>query len=182
MTARYRRWIPYITFVLLICTPAISLAQIQLTEHTLSGNPNVSTEAKLEDVKFLIGHWRGEGLGGIVEEIWSPPLGNTMMGMFRLVEQDAVSFYELMTMAVEDGHLTLRVKHFGADLTAWEERSESVSFRFVKADSTAMYFEGLTFRFPSGDKLEVYIAMRNKDGTHREEKLTYRRNTTQDNR
>ena len=43
--------------------------------------------ATLENVKWLAGHWRGEAFGGITEEIWSPPLGGSMMCAFRLIKE-----------------------------------------------------------------------------------------------
>ena len=54
-----------------------------------------SPEAKLDDVSWIQGHWKGEAFGGITEEIWSPPLGDSMMFSFKLVTDNKVVFYEL---------------------------------------------------------------------------------------
>jgi len=43
----------------------------------------------------LQGHWKGEAFGGITEEIWSPPLGDSMMFVFKLVDEGKVVFYEI---------------------------------------------------------------------------------------
>ncbi len=45
-----------------------------------------SPEATLEDVSWIAGHWKGEAFGGIAEEIWSPPLGDSMMFVFKLAK------------------------------------------------------------------------------------------------
>lgn len=39
-----------------------------------------SPPATLAAVGWLEGHWLGDGLGGVSEEIWSPPRGGVMMG------------------------------------------------------------------------------------------------------
>ena len=53
-------------------------------------------EDALSKFEWLAGHWRGEGLGGQCEEIWSAPAAGTMVGSFRLMKDGEVSFYELM--------------------------------------------------------------------------------------
>ena len=40
-------------------------------------------QATIDDMAWLVGHWRGEGLGGIVEENWMPPLAGTMASAFK---------------------------------------------------------------------------------------------------
>ena len=37
------------------------------------------------------------------------------------------SFYELMLLAEEEGSLVLKVKHFSADFTAWEDKEDYLS-------------------------------------------------------
>jgi uncharacterized protein DUF6265 len=41
-------------------------------------------------IAWLAGSWRGEAYGGEVEEIWSQPVGGTMMGMFRIIEKGKI--------------------------------------------------------------------------------------------
>ena len=55
---------------------------------------NRSPKASLSDVSWIQGHWKGEAFGGITEEIWSPPLGDSMTFSFKLVVDNTVSFYE----------------------------------------------------------------------------------------
>src|SRR5262245_27094154 len=100
--------------ILGICAmPAWS--QERLTEHTFRlGAGKQSPVATIADMSWLSGHWEGEGLGGVSEEMWSPPKNGVMMGMFRLVRDGKPIFYELLTMVEEKGTLYLRLKHFNA--------------------------------------------------------------------
>mgnify|MGYP003712231237 FL=1 len=78
-----------IKLILLFCAGIVSAQEtLQLSEG------ESSPKANLEDVSWIEGHWTGEAFGGIAEEIWSAPLGNSMMFVFRLVNDDKVSFYE----------------------------------------------------------------------------------------
>jgi len=161
--------------VILVATS--SGAQEKLTEHTWKRSPGASgPRAQVEDMAWLVGHWTGEALGGTVDEIWSPPRGGAMMGMFRLVKGDKPAFYELMTIVPEDGSLVLRLKHFdGGDLAAWEEKEETVDFPLVAIADGAFRFEGLSFHPEGNDRLKIHLAMHGGDGSVREVTFAYTR-------
>ena len=94
-----------------------------------------------------------------------------MMGMFRLVKRDeagkdAVTFYEFLTFVEQDGSILLKLKHFNADLSGWEEKDRFVTFRLVRVAPDAVYFDGLTFRRDAPDRLSIFLALRDsKTGT-----------------
>lgn len=75
-----------------------------------------------------------------MQEQWSAPQGNDMMGMFRLIQGGKVVFYEFMTFARESSGLTLRIKHFDPGLVGWEEKDESIVFDLEKiGDNRAVF-------------------------------------------
>lgn len=132
--------------------------------------------AKIADAAWLAGNWTGEGLGGAVDEVWSAPGGNAMVGHFRLVRDGKPIFYEIMTILEQGGSLELRLKHVNPDMTGWEEKNDCVTFRLAKIERDALYFEGLTFRRVNPDLVEGYLALRDRaTNTVREEKFIYRR-------
>ena len=132
--------------------------------------------ARVESLAWLAGRWTGEGLDGQIEEVWSPPAGDAMLGYFRLVKDGKPVFYEVMTLLEVDGSVELRLKHVNPDMTGWEEKNGFVTFRLVKHDATGAYFSGLTFRRINPDLMEGYLALRNRtDAAVREEKFVYRR-------
>lgn len=132
-------------------------------------------KASLADVRWLSGAWKGKGMGGTTEEMWSEPAGGAMIGTFRLVNGDAVAFYQFLTLVEENGSLTLKLKHFNPDMVGWEEKDRSVSFRLVRLTKTAALFNGLTFKRVGDDRLEIYLAMRGTDGKLREESFQMQR-------
>jgi hypothetical protein len=135
----------------------------------LSGTAQAQPKATLADMAWLAGHWTGTGLGGVSEEVWSEPAAGAMMGMYRLVVGGKVVFYELLTLVEENGSLALKLKHFNADLTGWEEKDRFVTFRLAKLTPAEAWFGGLTFKRVTNDRLEIFLALRGADGTIREE-------------
>lgn len=172
MTRRFLNAVATCVALLYVGTAA---AQSQRTEHTLKlDDPDNPPAATLADANLLIGSWTGTAFGGTLEEVWNPPSAGSMVGFFKLMHDDEVSFYEILLLAEEEGTLNLKVKHFNADFSAWEEKEDHVTFRFIKAEDNALHFSGISFYRISDDEMHAYIVMRSGDAV-REEKLVYHR-------
>jgi len=130
--------------------------------------------ATIEDAEWLAGRWLGEGLGGEMEEVWSPPVGGQMVGHFRLVRDGAPVFYELLLLDIADGGLRMRVKHFNPDFTGWEEKDAWVTFAPVSVSAEELVFSSLRIVRRGEDAMVMYLRLRYSDGV-REEELTFRR-------
>jgi hypothetical protein len=169
-------------FALAVCVAVLAGASVNAqsigdreTANTLRASAgSAGPAATLDQMKWLVGHWKGTGLGGVSEEMWSEPAGGVMMGMYRLVVGGKPSFYEFLHLAEENGSLVMKLKHFDADLTAWEEKERFVTFRLVKIGANEAYFSGLTMR-RSVDRLQIFLAIRDKDGKVREEEFRMER-------
>jgi len=124
-----------------------------------------SPKANLEDVSWIEGHWTGEAFGGIAEEIWSAPLGNSMMFVFRMVNDDKVSFYESGHIQQLDESLILQLKHFDGNMRGWEEKNETIDFKLVKLEPNKVYFEGLTMKKISDDQMNIWVLIEDEGKT-----------------
>lgn len=144
-------------------------AQETQTENTTRLGTAAPAPATIEEVRFLAGRWTGDGLGGRTEEIWSEPEAGVMLGTFRLLRDDKPVFYEFMTLSVTDRGLVMRLKHFNPDLTGWEEKNDVVEFRYVRTKENRVQFEGLTIQRDTDDRLTIFLAIKGRDGTVREE-------------
>lgn len=150
-------------------------AQSPHTEHTLLlDEGGTGPPATIEDVAWLAGYWEGEGFGGRFEDVWSAPSAGTMMGMFKVIQGGAPSFYELQLIVEREGSLAWLVKHFSDDFVGWEERSGHVTFPLVRLTDDTAYFSGLTVRRVNADELTMYLVMERESGPV-ELALTYRR-------
>jgi len=145
------------------------VAQSRHTENTVALDPHTSSPpARASDLAWIVGHWRGPGLGGTADEVWLAPEGGAMAGLFRAVSGGRVLLYEAMTIVEVEGTLVLRLKHFNADLTGWEEKDEVVSFPLVRIETSAVYFDGLTYRKNGDDRLRAYVAVEQEEGAAEE--------------
>ncbi|MCB0654971.1 MAG: hypothetical protein KDC57_02480 [Saprospiraceae bacterium] len=131
-----------------------------------------SPVADLQYVSWIAGHWRGEAFGGITEEIWSPPLGGSMMCAFKLVVNGEVSFYEICTITEEKNSLILRLKHFDGHLIGWEEKAETIEFKLVKVTPDKVYFDDFTFERISDHEMNIYVVIESQ-GKKEEVKFNY---------
>ncbi len=155
----------------LILLPGLSNGQSQNT-RSLGGAQ--SPAATLNDVRWIEGHWKGEAFGGITEEIWTAPLGGSMMCAFKLVVDGKVSFYEIVALSEENNSLILRLKHFHGNLKGWEEKDKTVDFPLVHLAENRAYFDGMTFERVNPNELNVYV-MIGKAGEEKEVLFNYKR-------
>ncbi len=160
--------------VLLLIATGVS-AQSQRTEHTFKlDDPENLPRATLADAAMLIGSWTGTAFGGTIEEVWNPPSAGSMVGLFKLMHDGNVTLYEIMLIAEEEGTISLKVKHFDPDFSAWEEKGDYVNFRFIRAEDDAVHFSGISFYRISDDEMHAYLVMRHGEEI-REEKIVYKK-------
>jgi hypothetical protein len=165
----------FFVVIFLAWTATAACAAEPRTEHTYQLAPGEARPAAtLEDASWLVGSWTGTAFGKRFEAAWNPPSAGSMVGLFKLFDDDGVAFYELLLLSVEEGTLSLKVKHFSADFSAWEEKPDFVNFRLVKKEADALHFGGLSFYKKGDDAIDGYIVMRNGE-TITEQQLQYQR-------
>lgn len=159
-----RGWLALLVAAAVLPGPP-ALAQ---TIHTRSAEPGTARPAAtVAELAWLAGEWRGPGIEGRpAQETWSAPFGGAIAGHFE--QQDAkggVWFYEIFQIVPDGASLKLRLKHFNADLTGWEEKDKTVDFPLIAREGDFWYFNGLTYRRDGPDKLFVAVRMKLRDGT-----------------
>lgn len=139
-------------------------------ETRLGEEEFISPPAALAQMDWLVGQWQGEGIQGApAMESWLPPTGGVMVGTFVQESADgAIMFTEHMYLMQEDDTLVLRLKHFNADLTGWEEKDDMLSFRLVAIEECAAYFNALTLRCDGPDGLVAAVRMKSDTGEPQE--------------
>ena len=131
-----------------LCSSPVTAQETRIGEEGFESPP-----ASLEQMDWLIGQWAGDGIGGNpAMESWLPPTGSVMVGTFvQQGENGEIQFTEHLYLMAEEGTLVLRLKHFNADLTGWEEKDDMLSFRLVAIEPCAAYFHALTLRCADAD-------------------------------
>lgn len=149
---------------LCFCFPIWANADMKntLTFQAEQGSPR----AKISDVKWLEGYWKGQIWGGQAEELWSGPSAGSMMASFKFAADNEVNFYEIITLFEQDETLVLRLKHFSAELKGWEDKDQYMEFKLVKLADNSAYFDGYTYRLVSPNELHVFVVMEENGELH----------------
>ncbi|NOS92126.1 MAG: hypothetical protein HOP30_09405 [Cyclobacteriaceae bacterium] len=151
----------------LMVIPVIIYSQDRFANTLTFSDSLGSPKADLSSLRWIEGHWRGVAFGGITEEVWSPPLGGSMMCAFKLVVNGNVKFYELATISEENSTLILRLKHFNSNLKGWEDKDKTIDFRLVKVTDSKIYFDEFTIERVGAKKMNIYVVI--ESGGKREE-------------
>lgn len=131
-------------------------------------------QAQLEDISWLVGRWTGEGLGGQMEEVWSPASDGQMVGHFSLTINGRLYVYEIMLMDEHGGGLRQRVKHFNREFVGWEDKDDWHAFDFVSSAPDILLLDGLEYR-RNGEVLNIRLSLSQADGSVETESLQLRR-------
>jgi hypothetical protein len=87
---------------------------------------------RIEDLSFIAGHWRGPGGATSIEEVWSKPSGDAMIGMFRIVSGGKTRMTEFMAFEQREAGPVLVMRHFGPGLIACEEKDAPLVWTLEK--------------------------------------------------
>lgn len=147
---------------------ALTLAPSPLAAQEVRDTPEDHTPppASLEQMGWLVGQWSGTGIGGApAHESWLLPTGNTMVGTFiQMKDETEIMFTEHIYLTEEEGSLVMRLKHFNADLTAWEDKEGMVTFNLIALEDCAAYFRALTLRCDGDNGLVAAVRMKSAGG------------------
>ncbi len=101
---------------------------------------SVAAQMPLEGLSWLSGCWRADLEGTVLEEHWSTPVGGTMVGFSRAVEQDETVFIEFSSIArTEEGVFYTAFIIAGNQITP---------FKMVALDSSEVIFTNPDHDFP----------------------------------
>lgn len=87
----------------------------------------------LTDLAWLAGAWALDRTGERLEEWWSAPVGDSMVGHFRWIRDGELWITELVSITEEEAGIVFRLRHFGAGMRAWEDRDDP--FVYLQTES-----------------------------------------------
>lgn len=110
--------------------------------------PDIPEHAKaapaLSDFAFLTGRWVSVNPNKTVnDEIWTPPRGSSMAGLFRQVRKDGKpALHEVSLITAEPDGIYLRLRHLHAALEVPDQKSEVTVFKLVSVGNNRCEFTG----------------------------------------
>jgi Domain of unknown function (DUF6265) len=129
-----------------------------------SGGRPASANPTLKDLDFMAGCWRGMSPGGaIIEEYYTAPTDNLILGVTRYTKGGRVTSYEFTTIAREDSGIVLTPRPAG---------QEPAPFRLTRLEGDGAVWENPAHDFPTliayrsqpGDSLVARIEGPGREG------------------
>jgi len=178
----WTRLLSWITVAVLLCGSWVW----QGWARALASQPASQPAAhNLDQLAWLSGKWVAQKGEGRLEETWSEPYGDCMVGMFRWTRNDKAFLYELLSVREEQvddrNTLAFRLRHFHADLEAWEEKKTPLTFQLaeITPDEATFTFQGdnpwhYVYRRIDDNTMHV-LFQRSQDGKPSIETIVFRR-------
>lgn len=142
------------------------------TPGTAAGSA-APAKATVDQLAWVTGAWTGRLGERTIEQHWSAPLAGSIVAMYRSIQGNRATLYELLAMEQEGEGVVLRIKHFapGAGLVSQEAKDQSIDHTLVRLEDRTAVFEGgagpiptrITFTHPDPDTLNITVA-RQRDG------------------
>jgi len=129
-----------VTLGLLLAPSLCAAAQVEGPATAQHAPAPVVNGPLVQDFAFLTGRWRGGIQGGLFDEEWSQPSSDSMMGMFRYMENGKVHFYELMVIEASPSGPVLHLRHFDPGLTGWEDKSAPLTYMVESCTENEVVF------------------------------------------
>lgn len=165
-----------IKIIILLFSVSCVYSQDFQTENTLTLNKNNKQHpTKIAEMSWLSGKWVSRNNNQFAEEVWSSVESTGMMGMFRMIVDGKVVFYEICQIIEIDKSLILRLKHFDSNLIGWEEKEQTIDFPLIKIEKQTAWFSGITYQ-RIDNELTVWVAMKQKDGSFEEATFKFSKN------
>jgi hypothetical protein len=166
---------PYLAALAIVVLAAISAA---------GQTPAAPAKATVDQLSWVAGAWTGTLGERTVEQHWSAPLAGSIIAMYRSIQANKPTLYELLAIEEEGDGVVLRIKHFapGPGLVGQEAKEESQNNRLVKIEDRVAVFEGgtpasptrITFRSPDPSTLNITVE-RQRNGAPVATEFKYKR-------
>lgn len=129
---------------------------------------NENSKNGIASLSWIQGNWfnkgtalGGQGLGKLdpnvtLEERWSEPIGDSMVGVFRWIKDDKIWMFEFLTIVEHGEDIFLRWKHFDRDLVGWERKEASLAFRLISLQDRKAVFEQVEYAKVHGPSRVTY--------------------------
>jgi hypothetical protein len=115
--------------------------------------------ATLADLKPLAGDWAGPGGSAG----FSAPVAGEVVGHLVLYNDAGPRVQEIWILRPDGASVLARQKHYGADLSAREDKDQWGERRLVARDAKHLYFNNLTFT-TGRDKLGLQVRIPGQNG------------------
>jgi hypothetical protein len=160
----------------LLLAAMLAIAPLAAAQPKAPAPAEGTVAAKIEALAWMKGYWTGEGYGGTVETMMTPPRAGVMIGTFRHMKADGKpGFYEICSIEEYEGSLRFIIKHFHPSWVGWEEKDRALQARLIRQSKDEWQFSNMLLRRTGRDAIVLEITVTPRDGAPRKEVLRFRR-------
>jgi len=134
-----------------------------------------SAKDKLTTISWIQGSWKATVDGDHLDEFWSPPHADSMIGMFRWAKKDGLWMTEMLSIVTEGDNIVLRIKHFDRAMVGWEGKDKPLTLPLVSQSDDESVFESpdkaerLTYQKSGSDTMDILLEVKGKEKDRRSE-------------
>jgi len=169
---------------MMVRSAAAAVLVMVTAANALAQTATAPAKATIDQLSWVAGAWTGILGDRTVEQHWSAPLCGSIIAMYRSVQNNKATLYELLAIEQEGESLALRIKHFapGPGLVGQEAKDESADHTLIKLEDRLAIFEGgtpaspvrVTFRSPDSATLNITVE-RTRNGAPVSTEFKYKR-------
>ena len=136
----------------------------------------LSETLSIDRLSWLTGNWKGPRDGGVLEEIWLPPLAGTITALVRSSEESDTRFVEIVHIREINGSLELNLQLFNNSLEP--ENISAHNFELTEIGSSFVAFKGISegahrsLSYERPEENVFFIRIESNDGEQIEIRLT----------
>lgn len=159
------------TIQTMVCAAVIAGSMTGL--HAQGPAPAQRAKATVDQLAWVTGAWTGKLGERTIEQHWSAPVAGSIIAMYRSIQANRATLYELLAIEQDGDGVVLRIKHFtpGAGLVGQEAKDVSLNHALVSLDGRTAVFEEegaaspthITFTSPDPATLNITVT-RQRDG------------------
>jgi len=110
------------------------------TDATTPAPPAAQPKPTLADFAWLVGRWQGAWGPRVAQQVWMPPKGGVMLGMFQTIDNGSTLVIEVFTMVEKPDGISLYSRHFTPTLEPWET-SKPTQLKLASSTPKAIEFD-----------------------------------------
>jgi hypothetical protein len=136
-------------------------------------------KAEIKDLAFMAGTWVQKSSWGDLEEFWSQPNGESLMGAFRCIQDGKAVFYEFMAIELDQNLPVLKLRHYNPGSIGWEEKDKPLLFPLTTLEPNLAVFQmadgsvKLTYQLVAKTKLNVILEEKEAGGKIKKDSFNF---------
>ncbi len=139
-TSQLRRIAMAAAMLMIACT-ALAGARGNSSGQGATDLNRASAADKLASLAWMQGTWIKIDGKNYIEETWSEPKGDCMVGVLRWIKDGKVWMYELMAISNDKDKLVFRLRHFSREQTPWEKKDAGFVYPLKLITKDEVVFE-----------------------------------------